>query len=350
MFGNKYLALSLSINKNNDINTTVFNHYHIANTLPSNKYNHKIINGEYSIDLHNGCQLADLYNIPIVENTAEKQASIAIIVPHASPHNMLAKDLKAYWRYNFGYSIKLPAINIHTMPDATFDSDWYIQECIDVMITATVNTNACIHVVEAKSSLLTDMIDAISYATNVLDVDIISMSCGCNDTKELASYYNICSSNKCFVASSGDSNSISWPSVLPTCISVGGTTLIGDHYSTKKETKWCNSGCGYSISQLKLLCQDNINMLKYRMVPDISMMADPKYGIIIVSNQAWYAVGGTSVSCPIFAGILSLANQERFNNNKMALTTSDVINCINSNKIESNNIDAKVICNYLLAL
>ena len=41
----------------------------------------------------------------------------------------------------------------------------------------------------------------------------------------------------------------------------------------------------------------------------------------IVYNGKWSSIGGTSVSCPLFAGILSLANQQRFNLGKFPLTT-----------------------------
>jgi hypothetical protein len=37
--------------------------------------------------------------------------------------------------------------------------------------------------------------------------------------------------------------------------------------------------------------------------------------ILIYYNGNWNSVGGTSVSCPFFASILSLANQQIFNNN-----------------------------------
>jgi subtilase family serine protease len=56
---------------------------------------------------------------------------------------------------------------------------------------------------------------------------------------------------------------------------------------------------------------------KYRQVPDISWLADPFTGAVVlisepnqVPPQVWYAVGGTSLSCPMFSALWAIANQE----------------------------------------
>ncbi len=56
---------------------------------------------------------------------------------------------------------------------------------------------------------------------------------------------------------------------------------------------------------------------KYRQVPDISWLADPFTGGIIVISQTgqlplqiWYVVGGTSLSTPMFSALWAIANQE----------------------------------------
>jgi subtilase family serine protease len=69
--------------------------------------------------------------------------------------------------------------------------------------------------------------------------------------------------------------------------------------------------------------QSNITNITHnnRVIPDLSLIADMNTCVYSVYNGNWYGVGGTSVSTPIFAGILSLANQMRFNLGKSALTT-----------------------------
>ena len=67
-----------------------------------------------------------------------------------------------------------------------------------------------------------------------------------------------------------------------------------------------------------------------RTVPDISMDGDPNTGMLEGQTQTFpdgscpgggtvcygeYRIGGTSVSSPLFAGVMALVNQERSNNN-----------------------------------
>jgi subtilase family serine protease len=59
----------------------------------------------------------------------------------------------------------------------------------------------------------------------------------------------------------------------------------------------------------------------YRAVPDVSLIANTNTGVYVVFKGNWYSFGGTSVSTPIFASMLSIANQIRFNQGKTALTT-----------------------------
>jgi subtilase family serine protease len=49
---------------------------------------------------------------------------------------------------------------------------------------------------------------------------------------------------------------------------------------------------------------------KYRQVPDISAIADPYTGGIVVLSGQVGVIGGTSLACPIFSAIWTLANQE----------------------------------------
>ena len=48
-----------------------------------------------------------------------------------------------------------------------------------------------------------------------------------------------------------------------------------------------------------------------RVVPDVAAVGDPETGFIIVVGGAHAQFGGTSLACPIFAGIQALASQGR---------------------------------------
>jgi len=189
-----------------------------------------------------------------------------------------------------------------------------------------MNPNANIWVVEAKSDTINDLVAAVEYATNTLKADVISMSWGANDSVSFSSYNNrFINTSVCYCAASGDSNSVSWPSVISNCISVGGTTLLWTPNTSTPRTEytWNMAGCGYSTSVSQPTYQQNVSTISrgYRAIPDISMVANQNTGVYVVYKGAWYMLGGTSIAAPLFAAILSLANQQRFNANKPALTT-----------------------------
>ena len=55
----------------------------------------------------------------------------------------------------------------------------------------------------------------------------------------------------------------------------------------------------------------------WRQLPDISWIADPFTGVAVIMSepgdypsQVWFAVGGTSVACPMFSALWAIANQE----------------------------------------
>jgi subtilase family serine protease len=212
------------------------------------------------------------------------------------------------------------------MPGATKNSDWAQEECLDVQMVCTINPNANIWVVEAKSDSITDLLAAVDYASSNLQADVISMSWGTNDSTLLTNYNSHFNNpNICYCAATGDANNASWPSVLSNCIAVGGTTLLWTPNSLTPRTEyaWNSAGCGYSTSVPQPTYQKNISTIShtYRAIPDVSLVANQNTGVYIVYKGNWYSFGGTSVSTPLFAGILSLANQNRFNSGKSALTT-----------------------------
>ena len=274
-----------------------------------------------------GVQLINLYNVPtVVPSNGAKKVTIAIIVAFTYPN--LKSDLLTYWQnpINFGANSVPPNINIYTTPGATRNSGWAQEECMDVQIVCTMNPNANIWVVEAKSDSLTDLTAAIKYANTTIKADVIFMSWGTNESAQLNSYNNLFTNTAiCYCVSSGDSNTVSWPATCANCVAVGGTSLIWSPKNIPERTEytWSSTGCGYSSFVQQPNYQSEITGITHnnRVIPDVSLVADTNTSVYTVYNGNWYGVGGTSVSAPIFAGILSIANQMRFNQNKMALTT-----------------------------
>jgi subtilase family serine protease len=274
-----------------------------------------------------GSQLRNLYNVPTVNIAGSaKKVTIAIIVAFTYPG--LKADLLTYWQnpINFGANSVPPTINIYTTPGATQNKGWAQEECLDVQMACTINPNANIWVVEAKSDSFTDLKNAITYATNTLKADILSMSWGSNESPSLTQYNSLFTNTAiCYCAASGDTNSVSWPATSANCVAVGGTSLIWSPTTTPNRTEyvWNSAGCGYSSIIPQPNYQFGISTITHanRVIPDLAMVADSNTSVYTVYNGYWYGVGGTSVSAPIFAGVLSLANQMRFNAGKRALTS-----------------------------
>jgi len=284
-----------------------------------------------------GVQLKNLYSVPTILPSSRK-VTIAVIVAYTYPG--LKTDLATYWTnpINFGPNSTPPAINIYTMSGARQNGGWAQEECLDVQMVCTMNPNANIWVVEAKSDNLSDLLVAISYARTTIKADVLSMSWGMSETSSLTQYNSYFSdSSACYCAASGDSNTVSWPATNANCIAVGGTTLIWNPNSTIQRTEytWNSAGCGYSSIIPQPTYQSNISSITHtnRVIPDVSLIADPNTSVYTVFNGSWYGVGGTSAATPIFAGILSLSIQQRFNLGKSGLTT--VCNPMNSTNIQN---------------
>jgi len=130
-----------------------------------------------------------------------------------------------------------------------------------------------------------------------------------------------------------------WPASSPWVTAVGGTSLGVDQANTRVlETGWgtstysCNTttlvctrtgwlyGAGGGVSRLFAEPQYQVDArlsLSGRGVPDVAALGDPQTGLLIGQTQSFpegnhydeYRVGGTSLSSPIFAGLMALADQ-----------------------------------------
>jgi len=284
-------------------------------------------NPTFPPQMFNGPQLVSLYNVPNVPVSAgRKQVKIAVIVAYT--YNGLLADLKTYWQnqINFGPNSTPPTVNVYTMPGATYNTGWAQEECLDVQMVCTINPNASIWVVEAKSDSITDLTAAVNYANQTLKADVVTMSWGMDDAIGFSAYNNyFTNTNTCYCAASGDANNVSWPSVLSNCMSIGGTSLLWTPKSANNRTEfsWTSAGCGYATSVSKPTYQNAVPSIvgNYRAIPDVSLIANQNTGVYSVFRGSWYSFGGTSVSTPIFAAVLSIANQTRFNQGKTGLTT-----------------------------
>ena len=97
-------------------------------------------------------------------------------------------------------------------------------------------------------------------------------------------------------------------------IGVGGTTLkLTPQGAVAAEVGWASSGGGKSIFFSRPAWQTGAGMPAgtQRLVPDVSLAADPNTGAFLVLNGRVVQIGGTSWSAPVWAGFCALINEAR---------------------------------------
>lgn len=129
-----------------------------------------------------------------------------------------------------------------------------------------------------------------------------------------------------------------WPAASPWVTAVGGTSLSVSQANTRLlETGWgtsnynCNTttqvcsrtgwlyGAGGGVSQLFAApwYQSGLGFTG-RAIPDVAALGDPQTGLLVGQTQTFpdgtyydeYRIGGTSLSSPIFAGLMALLDQK----------------------------------------
>ncbi len=241
---------------------------------------------------------------------------VAVIIAYHYPG--LQADFNAY---NTHFGLPAATLQITTLGSRQ-DSGWALEECLDIQTIHSIAPGATIIVVEAATSSLTDLGTAIARA-KTLGADVINMSWGSSEFSSQTTFDSIFSgSNICYCASSGDSNSVSYPSVSNNILSIGGSTLTLNNSNLRtSETTWSSAGCGISRYITKASWQNSVNTHATRQSPDICAVANPATGFIVRWNSQYYVVGGTSLSSPLVCGILAVANQLRVLVSKPKLST-----------------------------
>ena len=118
---------------------------------------------------------------------------------------------------------------------------------------------------------------------------------------------------------------MNYPLSSPSVISIGGTTLNMVGNKRSGEYVWADpdvdSGSGKGISALFAKPAYQLtNASANKMTPDMSLVANTpnELGVVIVYAGEAYGVAGTSLSCPLFAGMLASG----LSYNKNAITQS----------------------------
>jgi hypothetical protein len=109
---------------------------------------------------------------------------------------------------------------------------------------------------------------------------------------------------------------------------VGGTILqLDDNFRWLSETAWPGSGGGVEGNEYVPPFQQGLKVgdrgltSKYRMIPDVAMVAANTY--LLADHGNAYTVSGTSISSPLWAGYTALINQQALSVGEPALGFAD---------------------------
>lgn len=290
--------------------------------------------------------LATVYDITPLYNSGINGANQKLVV--AGQTDIVMSDIVAF-RTQFGLNAantpqlvlygKDPGTSAEDLPEADLDLEW----------SGSVAPNATIIYVYSGN-----VISSVQYAISQNLAPVISLSYGGCEAENSSSLESIAQQANAqgitWLASSGDSGAagcdggtvathglaVNMPASIPEVTAVGGTELNegnGTYWSTTNnatggsalsyipEMAWNDSvtrgdlaasGGGASIYYTKPTWQTGVGVPAdgARDVPDVSLPASPDHdGYFFYTGGSLSVVGGTSVSTPAFAGVVTLLNQ-----------------------------------------
>lgn len=339
----------------------------IASTLPKAYGSYQ----PYAVRGYTPAQFRGAYGVAnaIKRGNDGRGVTVAVIDAYAAP--TIVADVNRYSKDNGvptfapGQFTQVWAPGLVAEPAQGDEQGWYGEETLDVEAVHGMAPGARIIYVGALSSADTDMNAAMNWVVDHRAARIISNSYG--DVGEDLAPDLIKAESAIFVQaaiegigvyfSSGDEGdevadinlrTVDWPASSPWVTDVGGTSLgvsaangyvfetgWGTTKSVLTDNVWTptppgdylyGSGGGtsklfvepwYQFGIVPKAISHYFSAIPGRAVPDVAMDGDPTTGMLVGETQTFsngvyydtYRVGGTSVSCPLFAGVMALADQ-----------------------------------------
>jgi subtilase family serine protease len=251
--------------------------------------------------------------------------TIAIIDAYNDPN--AATELAAF---DARYGLPAASLTVDNLGSASnTNAGWEEEEALDIEAAHLAAPGAKILLIEARSASIADLMAAVNVANNTKGVTVVSMSWGGSDTSGETRYDSYFThTGITYLASSGDSGAgAEWPSDSPNVIAVGGTSLAATSSGRVLEVAWSGSGGGTSRVESEPSYQATAQSTGRRTTPDVSAVADPNTGLVIASiaGGGWVQVGGTSLSTPIWAGLIAEADQGRALAGKATLSSTQAL-------------------------
>ncbi len=274
--------------------------------------------------------------------------TIAIIDAYNDPN--ITSDLA---KFDAQYGLPAPpSFTVDNLGARTTDAGWALETSLDVEWAHALAPQANIILVEASSASLNGLFNAVSAASKIPSVSVVSMSWGTQEFWGEWNYDSIFTTPTghipiTYLASSGDSGAWygpMYPSVSPNVVAVGGTTLrLGSGNSYGSESGWSGSTGGFSGTDNGFYFGENAPSyqvaaqsaagLSYgiRTTPDVSFNADPNTGVPVYDSvsysgqSGWFEVGGTSAAAPAWAGLVAITDQGLAAATKSTLSSTQLL-------------------------
>ena len=323
----------------------------------------------WSIKGHTPDQVKGAYGISGFDGTGQ---TVAVIDAYASPTILqdanqwsTNRGIPQFGTTGGGTFTQVVAPGTYNVNDnrAQSPTGWYGEETLDVEAVHGMAPNANVVYVGAPNNYQ-DLDAAMNHVVDRHLAQIVTNSYGFHGDARLPFGY-VKPLNDTFIqgaiegigiyfssGDSGDETSVlgyaqtDWPASSPWVTAVGGTSLGVDagnarvvetgwgtsSYNCNKSTLACTRtvylyGSGGGVSTLFAEPQYQIDAgLSFtgRGVPDVAALGDPNTGYLIGQTQTFpgtcngpptvaydeYRIGGTSLSCPIVAGIMALSDQK----------------------------------------
>jgi subtilase family serine protease len=268
-----------------------------------------------TISGYHPADLQKAYNLP--SGSAGYGQTVGIIVAYDNPN--AESDLAAYRsKFNLGACTaangcfrKIPQSGATALPAP--DQGWGQETSVDLDMVSAVCPHCKLLLVEASSSNVADLVNAIQTAISN-GATVVSNSYEAVEQSAFLAYDSALNHPGVpIVAGAGDSGfGVGWPASSAYVTAVGGTTLKKSWNARGfTETAWSASGSGCSAYIQKPSWQHDSGC-SMRTVADVAAVADPNTGVAVYdtflsSGGGWLEFGGTSVAAPIVAGAYALA-------------------------------------------
>jgi subtilase family serine protease len=268
--------------------------------------------------------LQSVYGVLTVPGATHGGSGITIAIVDAFYYANAASDFN-----QFNTDMGLPAcplnstIPVPASPTCTFtqlhqgtatDAGWETETMLDIEYAHAMAPNAQIILAEGANAAFTNLNAAIATSISA-GANIVSNSYGVGEFLGENGFDSVYNVSTPLLFSSGDfAAPTSYPCASPFVTCVGGTRLIPTDFTSSAqrstETGWSSSGGGCSAFEGEPAYQTSFPGFPHcagrlRATPDVAAIADPATPVIIYDsgNGGYFGVGGTSVACPVTAGI-----------------------------------------------